>query len=158
MLLRPCKALQKCERMIYTKRVLPSMKFWSRNHSNKHKLVDLYYLPISSNLNNCNSIIINFISWKCFFKKFYSNDLNIVDSDVMVALDSRHFDQLAKSFLQKEKRKLWKIHAGCDVYEWFFFSRNPEKNEIDIWVTYSHMGACTKTNFSSILPVSWITQ
>merc|ERR1719189_555852 len=28
------------------------------------------------------------------------------DSDVMVALDSRHFDQLAKSFLQKEKRKL----------------------------------------------------
>ena len=31
------------------------------------------------------------------------------DSDVMVALDSRHFDQLAKSFLHKEKQKLWKI-------------------------------------------------
>ena len=90
------------------------MKFWARNHSNQHELVDLYYLSISSNLNNCNST-----SWSVFWKKSYSN-LNILDSDVMVALDSRHFDQLAKSFLQKEKRKLWKIHAGCDVYEWFF--------------------------------------
>ena len=29
-----------------------------------------------------------------------------LDSDVMLALDSRHFDQVAKQFLQKEKRKL----------------------------------------------------
>ena len=29
-----------------------------------------------------------------------------IDSDVMLALDSRHFDQVAKQFLQKEKRKL----------------------------------------------------
>lgn len=29
-----------------------------------------------------------------------------LDSDLMMALDSRHFDQVAKDFLQKEKRKL----------------------------------------------------
>ena len=34
---------------------------------------------------------------------FYST---YIDSDVMLALDSRHFDQVAKQFLQKEKRKL----------------------------------------------------
>ena len=28
------------------------------------------------------------------------------DSDIMLALDSRAFDRLAKDFLQKEKRKL----------------------------------------------------
>ena len=30
----------------------------------------------------------------------------ILDSDIMLALDSRAFDRLAKDFLQKEKRKL----------------------------------------------------
>ena len=30
----------------------------------------------------------------------------ISDSDIMLALDSRAFDRLAKDFLQKEKRKL----------------------------------------------------
>ena len=39
-----------------------------------------------------------------FFKPYFFPK----DSDVMLALDSRHFDQVAKQFLQKEKRKLWK--------------------------------------------------
>ena len=39
----------------------------------------------------------------------------IIDSDVMLALDSRQFDHVAKDFLQKEKRKLWRgtlLHSG----------------------------------------------
>ena len=37
---------------------------------------------------------------------FVLQPLHFADSDVMLALDSRHFDQVAKEFLQKEKRKL----------------------------------------------------
>ena len=48
-----------------------------------------------------------FFNWKeilDIFKTYFFPK----DSDVMLALDSRHFDQVAKQFLQKEKRKLWK--------------------------------------------------
>ena len=38
------------------------------------------------------------------------------DSDVMLALDSRQFDHVAKEFLIKEKRKLWHVNC-CDVEE-----------------------------------------
>ena len=43
-----------------------------------------------------------------FFSNFQKQKYNLfsADSDVMLALDSRHFDQVAKQFLQKEKRKL----------------------------------------------------
>ena len=41
-----------------------------------------------------------------------------LDSDVMLALDSRHFDHVAKDFLQKEKRKLWKQRNGLENTLW----------------------------------------
>lgn len=42
---------------------------------------------------------------KC--KTWYFDDfIFIADSDIMLALDSRAFDRLAKDFLHKEKRKL----------------------------------------------------
>ncbi len=34
------------------------------------------------------------------------NVLLFLDSDIMLALDSRAFDRVAKDFLQKEKKKL----------------------------------------------------
>ena len=46
------------------------------------------------------------IFWTAFF----------ADSDVMLALDSRQFDHVAKEFLIKEKRKLWHVNC-CDVEE-----------------------------------------
>ena len=39
----------------------------------------------------------------------------------MVALDSRHFDHVAKSFLDKEKQKLWKQYHMMEKFWWKSF-------------------------------------
>ena len=44
--------------------------------------------------------------YKTSFMNKFVIFFEITDSDVMLALDSRQFDHVAKDFLQKEKRKL----------------------------------------------------